>query len=105
MMVVFTPHSMSIMFSFSFGVVHGHDFLGFYWCVWLVLSWTSLVFTIIVFFNFVGVHGHVLLNSIGVHGRALLNFIVVHGCALLGFVGVPSHYSNLILLVFLVIAF
>jgi hypothetical protein len=71
------------MFSFIFSDVHGRALLGFYWCVWLLLSWASLVFTIIVLFNFVGVHGHVFLGSIGVLG----------------------HYSNLVLLVFLVIAF
>jgi hypothetical protein len=62
--------------------------------MWLLLSWASLVFTIIVLFNYVGVHDYVILNSIGVHGHVFL-----------GFVGVPIHYSNIILLVFLVIAF
>jgi hypothetical protein len=71
------------MFSFIFGDVHGHVFLGFYWCVWLLISWASLVFVIIV-----------LLNSIGVHGHTFL-----------GFIGVFGHYSKLVLLVFLVIAF
>jgi len=79
-MAVFIPHGVSLMFSFIFGDVHGHALLGFYWCVWLLFSWASLVFTIIV-----------LLNSIGVHGCVFLNFIGVHGHALLGFIGVPSH--------------
>ncbi len=52
------------------------------------------MFTIIVLFNYVGVHDYVILNSIGVHGHVFL-----------GFVGVPIHYSNIVLLVFLVIAF
>jgi hypothetical protein len=50
-----------------------------------------LVFTIIVLLNSLGVHGCAFLNSISVHGRALLRFVGVHG-----------HYSNLILLVFLI---
>jgi hypothetical protein len=69
---------MSLMFSFIFGDVHGHVFLGFYWCVWLLISWALLVFVIIV-----------LLNSIGVHGRTFL------GCFWslfkLSFVGVLGH--------------
>ncbi len=90
-MVVFTPHGMSLMFSFIFGDVHGLVLFGFYYCVWLLLSWASLVFTIIVLLNSLGVHGCAFLNSISVHGRALLRFVGVHG-----------HYSNLILLVFLI---
>ncbi len=93
-MAVFSPHDMSLVFSFVFDDVHGRAFLGFYQCVWLLLSWASLVFTIIVLFNYVGVHDYVILNSIGVHGHVFL-----------GFVGVPIHYSNIVLLVFLVIAF
>jgi hypothetical protein len=82
-MAIFIPHGISLMFSFVFSDVHGHVFIGFYWSAWLLISWASLVFTSILVFNSVG----------------------VHGCALMGFINVSSHYSNLVSLVFLVIIF
>jgi hypothetical protein len=37
-MVIFILHDMSLTLSFVFGNVHGHAFLGLYWCVWSLLS-------------------------------------------------------------------
>jgi hypothetical protein len=82
-MVVFTPHGMSFMFSFIFGNVHGRVVLGFYWCVWSLLSWALLVFIIMLSWA-LSVRGHALLSSVGVCGRVLL-----------GSIGVPSHSSSL----------